>query len=69
MGKSPSRSECRTRTPLAATALTPGLLKHGKEVDDSHFHVSLDHTYASVLKATAKQYVIRLTGELVSCSA
>ena len=69
MGNSPSRFECRTRTLLAATALTPGLLKHGKEVDDSHFHASLDHTYASVLKATSKQYGIRLTGELVSCSA
>ena len=55
--------------PLAAAALTPGPLKHGKEVDINHLHVSLAHAHASVLKATAKQHGIHLTGELVSCSA
>ena len=63
VGKTLSRSECRIETPLAAAALTPGLLKHGKEVDIYHFHVSLAHVHASVLKATAKQHVIRLNGE------
>ena len=56
-------------TPLAAAALTPGPLKHGKEVDINHLHVSLAYAHASVLKATAKQHGIRLAGELVSCSA
>ena len=69
MGKIPSRSECRIGTPLVAAALTPGLLKHGKEVDINHFHASLAHAHASVLKATAKHHGIRLTGELISCSA
>ena len=54
--------------PLAAASLIPGPLKHGKEVDIDHLHVSLAHAHASVLKATAKQHGIRLTGELVSCS-
>ena len=31
VGKIPSRPEFRIGTPLAAAALTPGLLKHGKE--------------------------------------
>ena len=69
VGKPPSRPECRIGAPLAAAALTPGPLKHGKEVDNNHLHVSLAHAHASVLKATAKQHGIRLTGELVSCSA
>ena len=69
VGKTPSRPECRIDTPLAATALTSGSLKHGKEVDINHWHVSYAHAHASVLKATAKQHGIRLTGELVSCSA
>ena len=69
VGKTPSRPECRISTPLAAAALTPGPRKHGKEVDINHLHVSLAHTHASVLKATAKEHGIRLTGELVSCSA
>ena len=69
VGKTPSRPECRIGTPVAAAALTPGPLKHGKEVDINHLRVSLAHTHASVLKATAKQHGIRLTGELVSCSA
>ena len=30
--ETPSKSECGTETPVAAAALTPGLLKHGKEV-------------------------------------
>ena len=68
VGKTPSRSECRIGAPLAAAALPPGSLKHGKEVDINHLHVSLAHAHASVLKATAKQHGIRLTGELVSCS-
>ena len=55
--KTSSRYECRIGTPLAATALTPGLLKHGKEVGINHFHVSLAHAHAS----------IRLTGLFVSC--
>ena len=67
--KTPSRPECGIGAPLAAAALTPGPLKHGKEVDINHLHVSLAHAHASVLKATAKQHGIRLTGELVSCSA
>ena len=61
----PPRPACRIETPLAAAALIPGLLKHGKEVDINHLHVSLAHAHASVLKATAKQHGIRLTGELV----
>ena len=68
LGKT-SRPACRIDTPLAAAALIPGPLKHGKEVDINHLHVSLAHAHASVLKATAKQHGIRLTGELVSCSA
>ena len=69
VGKTPFRVECRIGTPLTAAALTPGPLKHSKEVDINHLHVSLAHAHASVLKATAKQQGIRLTGELVSCSA
>ena len=69
IGKTPSRPACRIGTPLAAAALIPGPLKHGKEIDINHLHVSLAHAHASVLKATAKQHGIRLTGELVSCSA
>ena len=69
VGKTPSRPECRIDAPLAAAALTPGPLKHGKEVDINHLHVSLSPAHASVLKATAKQHEIRLTGELVLCSA
>ena len=69
VGKTPSRSECRIGTPLAAAALNPGLLKRGKEVDINHFHVSLAHAHASVLKAIAKQHGIRLTGKMASCSA
>ena len=70
VGKTPSRPAYRIGTPpLAAAALIPGPLKYGKEVDINHLHVSLTHAHASVLKATAKQHGIRLTGELVSCSA
>ena len=69
VGKTPSRPECKVVTPLAAVALTPGPLKDCKEVDINHLHVPLAHAHASVLKATAKQHGIRLTGELVSCSA
>ena len=70
VGKTPPRPACRIGTPpLATTALIPGPLKHGKEVDVNHLHVSLAHAHASVLKATVKQHGIRLTGELVSCSA
>ena len=69
MGKTPSRSECRISTPLAAAALTLGLLKHGKKIGINYLHVSLTHAHASVLKATAKQHRIHLTEELVSCSA
>ena len=65
VGKTPSRPECRIGTPLAAAALTPGPLKHGKEVDINHLHVSLAHAHGSLLKATAKQHGIRLTRELV----
>ena len=49
--------------------MTPGLLKYSKKIDINHLHVSLAHTRASVLKATAKQHGIRLTGELVSYSS
>ena len=69
VGKTPSRPACRIGTPLAAAALIPAPLKRGKEVDINHLHVSLAHVHASVLKATTKQHGIRLTGELVSCSA
>ena len=69
VGKTPSRPACRIGTPLAAATLIPGPLKHGKEVDTNHLHVSLAHAHASVLKATAKPHGIRLTGELVLCSA
>ena len=69
VGKTPSRFQCRIDTPLVATVLTPGPLKRDKEVDINHLHVSLAHAHVSVLKATAKQHGIRLTGELVSCSA
>ena len=69
VGKTPSRPVCRIGTLLAAAALIPGPLKHGKEVDINHLHVSLARAHASVLKATAKQHGIRLTGELVPCSA
>ena len=68
VGKTPSRSECRIGTPLAAAALNSGLLNHGKGVDINDLHVSLTQAHASVLKATAKQHGIRLTGELVTCS-
>ena len=68
IGKTPSRPECRTGTPLAAAALTPGLLKHDIEVAMNHLHDFLAHAHASVLKATAKQHGIRLIGELVLCS-
>ena len=67
--KTPSRPECRIGTSLAAAALTPGPIKHGKEVDIDPLHVYLAHVHASMLKATAKQHEIRLTGELVSCPA
>ena len=71
VGKTPSRLTCRIGTPLAAATLTPGPLKHGKEVDIDHLHVFLAHAHVSVLKATSKQHRIRLTRELliVSCSA
>ena len=65
VGKTSSKSECRIVTPLAAAAPTPGLLKHGTKVDIYHFHASLAHTHASVLKVTAKQHGIHLTGELI----
>ena len=54
---------------LAAAALNPGMLKHGKVVDVNHLHVSFAHAHASVLQATARQHDFRFTGELVSCSA
>ena len=54
---------------FTATALNPGMLKHGKVVDINHLHVSLAYAHASVLQATARQHGFRLTGELVSCSA
>ena len=70
VGKTSSKPECRIGTyPLAVATLTPGPLKYGKKVDIDHLHVSLAHFPASVLKAPAKQRGIRLTGELVSCSA
>ena len=62
VGKTSSRSKCRIEHPLAATALTPRLLKHCKEVDINQIRVSLAHAYASVLKVTAKQHGIRLIG-------
>ena len=66
-GKKPLfESDCS----LAAAALNPGMLKHGKVVDINYFHVSFAHAHTSVLQATARQHGgFRLTGELVSCSA
>ena len=69
VGKTPSRPACSIGPSLAAAALIPGPLKNGNEVDINHLHVSPAHAHANVLKATAKQHGIRLTGELVSCSA
>ena len=54
---------------LAAAALNPGMLKHGKVVDNNHLHVSLAHAHASILQATGRQHSCLLIGELVSCSA
>ena len=69
VGKTSSRFKCRIEHSLAAAALTPRLLKHCKEVDIDHFHVSLAHAYASVLKVTAKQHGIRLfSGERESAT-
>ena len=67
--KTPSRPERRIGIPLAAASLTPGPLKHGKDVDINHLHVYLAHAHASVPKVTVKQHGIRLTGEQFSCSA
>ena len=53
---------------LSMAASTLELIKHGKEVDINHFHVSLVHALANVLKSTAKRNGIRLTGQLVSYS-
>ena len=64
--KSSESSECNI---LAAVALTPGNLKHGKGVERTHLHVYRAHTHAEILKKNAKQHGIRLTGEFVSCSA
>lgn len=64
--KSNESSECNI---LAAAALAPGIIKHGKVIDINHLHVSLGHAHAEVLRETAKQHGIRLTGELVSCRA
>ena len=63
VGKTPVKPECRIGTPLASAALTPGPLKHGKEVYINHLHVSLARAHASVLKATVRQHGIRLTGD------
>ena len=40
---------------LAATALNPGTLKHGKVVDISLLHISLANAHVSVLQAAATQ--------------
>ena len=60
--------ECSDGSKVAVAALTPGKLKHAKVIDINDFH-SLAHAHASVLKATAEQHGVRLTGELVSCAA
>ena len=39
---------------LAAAALNPGMLKHGKVVDVNHLYFSLAHAHASVLQATVR---------------
>lgn len=36
-----------------------------KEVDNNHLHISLDCAYAGMLKETAEQHGVRLTGETV----
>ena len=53
---------------VALAALTPGALKHGSTVNINHLHVSLGHAHDEILRKTAQQHGIRLTGELVSCS-
>ena len=39
---------------LAAAALNPGMLKHGKVVDVNHLPFSLAHAHASVLQPTVR---------------
>ena len=69
VGKTPCRSKCRVGTPLAVAAPTPGLLKHGKEVGNNYFHISLAHAHTSVPKVVVKQHGFHLTGELILYSA
>lgn len=64
--KSSKGSECGV---VAAAALTLGILEHGKAVEINYLHVSLAHAHTEGLKQTAKQHVVRLTVELLSCSA
>ena len=54
---------------IAVAALIPGILKHERAIDIDRLHVSLGHAHDEILRQTAKQHGIRLTGELVSCSA
>lgn len=63
------KSESSKRDVLAAAVLTPGILKHDEVVEINNLHVFLAHAHANGLKETAKQRRIRLSGELVSCSA
>ena len=39
---------------LAAAALTPGILKHGRTVDINHLHVSLGHVHDEILHANTR---------------
>lgn len=64
--KSSERSKCDV---LAAAVLTLCILRHDKVVDINHIHLSLAHSQADFLKQITNQHGIRLTGELVSCSA
>lgn len=54
---------------FAAAALTLGIFKHERSVDIYSLHVSLGHVHDDILGQTAKKHGIRLTRELISCSA
>ena len=59
---------------MAAAVLAPGKRfvfigkRPASEVDINTFHVTHDHANESILRVTARQLGIRLTGELVPCA-
>lgn len=61
--KSSESSNCNV---LAAAALTSGILKHGRGIDINHLNIARANAHTEVVRQTAKQHEIRLTGELVS---